>query len=330
MARSLLNIILSRYRQFGGMKVVRAYAKTGALWPLVKGIIKNPFLPQSYLSAYHEAAGIVGEHLKSQYAQLLLDRKEFYATQDLQHGKSNIVWFCWLQGMREAPQIVKICYDSLLKRLPNREVKVIDGNNWKEFVDIPPYIVKKWEKRQIPPAHFADILRLQLLIRYGGTWSDATVLCTGITPQNEKDTLSFLDADLFMFQYTRPGSDNWEGISNWFITASSNNEILMVLRDMIFAYWKDYDCMLDYYVFHQFFSMLREVYPKEIERMPYGYSRRSLALGYHWSEPFNQEQWDRLVSKVCFHKLSYNVSEKAKNGANNYYHYIVEGGVLAL
>lgn len=324
MARTLFHIIRQRYKQFGGMKVVRFYAKHGAFWPLVKGIMKSPFYRSSYLNAYHEATRIVGEHLCRQYHTLMLERKDHYSGLALEHEKSNNVWFCWMQGMDNAPEVVKMCYASILRNLSERKVKVIDGKNWMEYVELPDYVVERWEKRQIPPAHFTDLLRIELLIRYGGTWIDSTVLCTGIYPQNEKETMSFLDADLFMFQYTQPGSDQWRGISNWFISACSNNEVLMVLRDMLYAYWKDYDCMVDYYIFHQFFSILREVYPDEIGAMPYGYSMRSLALGHHWGDKYVKEQWEKLVSRVCFHKLSYNVRKQVKNGEGNYYHYMVD------
>lgn len=40
------------------------------------------------------------------------------------------------------------------------EIKVIDAENWKEYVELPDYIEKKWEKKQIPPALFSDLLRL--------------------------------------------------------------------------------------------------------------------------------------------------------------------------
>ena len=59
------------------------------------------------------------------------------------------------------------------------EVIVIDEKNWREYIDLPDYIIRRRERKQIPPAHFTDLLRLELLIRYGGTWIDSTVLCTG-------------------------------------------------------------------------------------------------------------------------------------------------------
>ena len=97
----------------------------------------------------------------------------------------------------------------------------------------------------------------------------------------------------------------------------------MAVRDMLYAYWKDYDCTLDYYIFHLFFEIVAREYPEQVGAMPYGSSLRSIALMKHWNEPFKQEQWDRLVSKVAFHKLSHRVSEEVKNNKDNYYNHII-------
>ena len=257
-----------------------------------------------------------------------------------------MIWWCWLQGLDEAPQIVKACYASLVQEFKGSkvqegqgisgvyEIKVIDAKNWKDYIELPDYIVTKWEKKQIPPALFSDLLRLELLIKYGGTWIDSTVLCTGNVNDNHNDNenkkdsklatdsklstlnsqlkhkmLEFLDADLFLFQYTKQGSIP-VSISNWFISACSNNEVLMAVRDMLYAYWKDYDCVLDYYIFHLFFAVISKESPEQILAMPYGQSLNSLVLLHHWGEEFNQKKWDTLTSQVCFHKLAFRNDQK--------------------
>ncbi len=252
----------------------------------------------------------------------------------LTHEHPKVIWWCWLQGLDEAPQIVKACFNSL-RQLTGYSLVVIDNANWREYVELPGYIVKKWEKKQIPPALFTDLLRLELLIKYGGTWIDSTVLCTGFkefkslsSSSDSTDSPSvqefkkYLDADLFLFEYTKQGSIP-VSISNWFISACSNNEVLMVLRDMLYAYWKDYDCVLDYYVFHLFFSMLSKEYPEQIAAMPYGQSQSSLVLLHNWGEKFDQKKWDKLTDQVCFHKLAFRVGEDDQNNKENYYNYIL-------
>lgn len=320
-----INQLRSFYRKFGGFKAIRFFAKRGLLWPMAKKVLSNPFNRHSYMDAYYVAVRDVETLLREKYLPLMNERKAYYSTQDLKHERSKKVWFCWLQGIENAPLEIRICYSSLIKHLTDREINVIDESNWTEYVDLPEYIIKRWEKKQISPAHFSDLIRLQLLIRYGGTWIDATILCTGINPFNESETRSFLDANLFMFQYTIPGSGQWGGIGNWFISSCTNNEVLLVLRDMLLAYWRDYDFIIDYYIFHCFFSMLRDAYPEKIDAMPYGYARRCLALVHHWGEIFDAGRWKKLTSRVCFHKISTYVSKDVLRRKDNYYHYIVIG-----
>lgn len=312
-------ILKTRVQQFGGLRLVCEYARHGALLPIVQSILRNPFRRQSYKKAYTEALKRVEPFLTSKYGPMMPERKSYYASQQLGHCRSKIIWFSWLQGLDNAPEIVRVCYESLKQHLADFEIKVIDGNNMNDYVELPVHILDRWEKRQIPSANFSDLLRLELLIRYGGTWIDATVLCTG-----KEHTEEYLDADLFMFQYTRPGSVEWGGIGNWFITSCTNNEVLMVLRDMLYSYWKDYDCTLDYYIFHLFFSMLRAVYPEDIAAMPYGYAVRHIALAKHCGEEFVQEKWDNLISKVSFHKLTYVIPKKTKANPKNYYNWILK------
>lgn len=254
----------------------------------------------------------------------------------LSHEHPREIWWCWLQGIEKAPEIATACYNSLKRNLLGYEIKVIDAENWKEYIELPEYIVKKWMKKQIPPALFSVLLRLQLLIKYGGTWIDSTVLCTldsvSWTSQAAEPSVKFqvscaqkyLDSDLFLFQYTPEGTTKDISISNWFISAHSNNEVLMTLRDMLFAYWKDYNCTLDYYIFHLFFSMVAKEYPEQITAMPYGYSMNSLVLLHHWGELFNQTRWEKLTGKVSFHKLAYRINNNVIKNKDNYYRYIIQ------
>ena len=92
---------------------------------------------------------------------------------------------------------------------------------------------------------------------------------------------------------------------------------------MLFAYWKDYDCTLDYYIFHLFFAHISQEYPEDIAKMPYGQSTNSLMLLHNWDERFNQQKWDRLISNVCFHKLAFRIGEDVIDNKNNYYNYIL-------
>lgn len=268
--------LLTRYKQFGGLQLVWEYAKLGILQVAVKSFFCCIIKRQSFKAIYPGVLKRIEPFLieKFQVSRFKIQDNE------LSHDHPRIIWWCWLQGKKQAPPVVQACYNSLKKNLPEYEINVIDAENWNEYVELPEYILKKWGKKQIPPALFSDLLRLQLLIKYGGTWIDSTVLCTLDSSSKFQDSSAqkYLNADLFLFQYTPEGTTKDISISNWFISAHSNNDVLMTLRDMLFAYWKDYNCTLDYYIFHLFFKLVAEQYQENIAAMPYGYSIYSLVL----------------------------------------------------
>lgn len=331
--------LITRFRQFGGMLLVWQYAKLGILHVVVKEFLRCLIKQQSFKAIYPEVLRKIEPFLIQKYGSKVQEFKKFNGSRELKHERPKVIWWCWLQGYDAAPPIVKACYNSLVQgewfKVNGYKVNVIDAENWKDYIELPDYIVKKWEKEQIPSAMFSDLLRLQLLIKYGGTWIDSTVLCTGFKEFESSSSSSgsasspsvqefkrYLDADLFLFQYTKQGSIP-VSISNWFISACSNNEVLMVLREILYAYWKDYDCTLDYYMFHLFFAVISKEYPEQIAAMPYGQSQNSLALLHHWGEKFDQKKWDNLTSKVSFHKLAFRVGENVTKDKENYYNYIL-------
>lgn len=314
--------LTSRFKQFGGVRLVWQYAKLGVLPVVVKSFVRSVVKKQSFKTIYPEVLRKIEPVLIRKYGYVLQCKKDDVRRKNLVHEHPKVIWWCWLQGIENAPEIVKACHRSLQRNLKGYEIKVIDVENWKEYIHLPDYIVKKWVKKQIPPALFSDLLRLQLLIDHGGSWIDSTVLCTGNVNDNHND--NFLNADLFLFQYTPEGTTKDISISNWFISAHSNNEVLMTLRDMLFAYWKDYNCTLDYYIFHLFFAIVAKEYPEETAAMPYGYSMNSLVLLHHLNADFKQKRWDKLISKVSFHKLAFRLNNEIIYNKGNYYNWILK------
>lgn len=311
-----LSILHRRFHEFGGWRLVKEYARLGLVPVIVKNFCRCILKGQSLKAIYPVVRGKVSPMLVSRYKPIIAESKQRYEMTDLLHEHPKIVWWCWLQGLDNAPDVVKACLRSLQKHLPkDYEIRVIDEHNWKEWVTLPQYIVKKRSAGRIPAALFADLLRLELLIRYGGSWIDATVLCTGMNADST-DARKLLESDLFFFQYTTPEGGPFKGISNWFISAHSNNKVLMTLRDMLMAYWRDYDCTVDYYIFHLFFWGMVKAYPKEIAEMPYAYSGDALLLMSHWGEEYDEQKWKRLTSKSCFHKLSARLKKSTKLNFN--------------
>lgn len=84
------------------------------------------------------------------------------------------VFIYWEQGFENAPETVVLSITSWRKLNPNHEIVLLDSNNVTEWFNGPKEI-KNWNSLGV--AHQSDLLRLALLFRFGGFWSDATLLC---------------------------------------------------------------------------------------------------------------------------------------------------------
>lgn len=307
-----------RFKEFGGMRLVREYARMGVLGTAVKAAGRAVFKKESLRTAYAAVLRKVAPQLEARYGAFMKRRLKEYCAAAPSPEASGKVWVCWLQGMGNAPELVRACFRSLQTNLPDREIVLLDSTNISDYVEIPEHVQRKWEEGKIPAASYSDIVRLSLLSVYGGTWIDATVLCTGGAIPQE-----YMDADLFLFQYTRPGTDDFHGISTWFISAHAHHPVIMAWRDMLCEYWRDFDCLVDYYVIHHFFIMLMGEHPRLLKEMPYGYSRYSLSLLDHLGDTFKPESWRKLTARTSFHKLTCRAQKATASAPDSYYTYIV-------
>lgn len=309
--------ISRRFSQFGGMQLIREYARMGLIPGIIKRTIKTIIHRQSFKNVVYPTYTEIDRFLREKYTPLMLQLKEKYDNEVLGESTPK-VWSCWLQGINQAPEIVKTCLASQRKFIQDKEHILITLDNYQQYVTLPKYIKDKYQKGKIPHASFSDLIRLELLIHYGGTWIDSTVLCTGSDYPKE-----FLDCDLFMYQY-RNKQQQFAGISTWFISAKSNNKALLILRDMLYQYWKDYNCTLEYYIIHRFFYMIVQQYPEIISNMPKGYNPAPLQLVRLFNEEYNEELMKKICSQSRFHKTAYMLKGLDYKNPNNFYAEIIK------
>jgi hypothetical protein len=139
------------------------------------------------------------------------------------------------------------------------------------------------------------------------------VLCTGSHFPQE-----ILNADLFFFQYIREGNKEFQGISNWFITASSNQKALLILKEMLYQYHRDYDCTVAYFIFHVFFMMIVKKLPEEVKQMPRVSNKYCFALESHLGDSYDETWLRALTANCCFHKLNGRLWKEAEGKEDTY------------
>lgn len=75
--------------------------------------------------------------------------------------------------------IVNVCYQSLKHYLKDRDIFLLTHDTIHDYVSLPDFIEERRKRGSIPMSHYTGLLRSELLLKHGGTWIDATVLCTG-------------------------------------------------------------------------------------------------------------------------------------------------------
>lgn len=320
-----------RFKQFGGFRLAWEYVRRGLLWVIIKELFRCVVHKKSFKSIYPAIEKVVDPMLIKRYHHITTKYRNLQSStidNETNYDGTTYVWTCWLQGWDRAPELAKACLASLKKNLADVEIVELNDKNHTQWVSLPDYIVEKYKKGHIPAAMFSDMLRLQLLAEYGGVWIDSTVLYTNANNTNLTNSYSpswqdIVNADLFVFQYTKPGR-KWSGaLSNWFIASKKENPFIMTLRDMLFAYWKDYDVALEYYICHLFFNEVANIYPEQIAKMPYGWSTPSISLGAHLDARFSEVKWKQFTSQVHWHKMNYRKEKDLKKNPDNYYNYII-------
>jgi hypothetical protein len=118
-------------------------------------------------------------YFKRNYGYILNDLPTYEHT----HQKNKTIFWCWLQGIKEAPKLYLSNLNSLFMNCKGFKIIIINETNMLDYIKFPSYILEKYKKGYITPTHLSDLLRLELLIKYGGTWSDASVLITKFTKE---------------------------------------------------------------------------------------------------------------------------------------------------
>lgn len=290
------------FEKQGGMNLLKRYWNGGAFFTAV-----GEFLllgkSRTALEILSLAASLkIKQKLENKYKKYLIRFDEKY--EETEHKGSNKIWICWFQGINEAPDIVKKCIESIEKNNPNKEVVIITSSNLHDYVEFPKFIEEKWKSGVITHTHMTDLLRLELLIRYGGTWIDATVFCSSSNIPSY-----FFDSDLFFYQLLKPGRDgNGIYLSSWFMSAKTNNKILMATRELCYEYWKDNDTMWDYFLLHDFLSIVLEYYPDDWKRIIPRDNATPHMLLLRLFDKYDEDTWNAIKSQTPFHKLTYKFS----------------------
>lgn len=155
-----------------------------------------------------------------------------------------MIWTMWWQGEENAPQLVKKCIDSMRINAGYAEIIVLDKENYKEYVQLPIYILEKFNKGIISITHLSDIIRVELIKKYGGLWIDSTIFVAHSIPEE------LFDYEFYSLKYQ---NKNDKLVPNKLWTAfllggKKNCVIFNRLSEMFNKYWQCEDDLCCYFL----------------------------------------------------------------------------------
>lgn len=258
--------------------------------------------------------------LKKQYFAKCVSHRPWENLPKESHPEN--VWILWFTGMDTAPEIVRQCFESVKKHMPDRNIVVLDENNYRDYVELPEYILEKYHKGIIKDAHLSDIIRMEILIRYGGYWIDSTVFVT-----DDSMIRKIEDQDLFMYSFYDFGFDpEIMTLNNWFIYSRTNNNILNLTLKLLYSYWRDYDRTINYFFFHIFLTMVTEFYKDEYEKMPIVSQVPSHVLATYIYDDFDKNKYEILKETTGIHKLSTRFDTDKLQKEGTFYDIVIRRG----
>ena len=266
--------------------------------------------------------------LKKEYKRKLPKYKTEIDKMQLEQIQSNTIWILWWQGLENAPEIVKACYFSIKHYLGKEyNIVLLTKDNYTQYIQLPKDVTDKimsakfsLEKGKIPLQFFSDLIRLELLNKYGGIWLDATVFCT-----SERIPKFIQDVDAFYYQVLFPST--WTTsttFESWFIAAKSNQKHLILLQKLMCDYVTNHTVCPDYLLIFCLMELVKEAYPDECNRVPPVSNTNALCLQNYLFDEFDEKIYKAILSNSVFHKLTWKFEKDKSNKDNTYYRFILE------
>ncbi len=243
-------------------------------------------------------------YLRKELPDIIQEYKDVHEiVNDGKVPEERIIWTLWWQGEEDAPPLVKACINSIRRNANGAKFVVITKDNYRDYIQIPDFILEKRDRGIISAAQLSDIIRYMLLQEHGGLWLDATIYVSQPIPE---EYFSYT----FYSQHTKWAETSWvqHNAYHGFVVGSRKGaKLASFMKDMFLGYWKHHDTLVDYLLVDYLITLAMQEYPEikeEIDNLPFS-SERLYDLVGMLDKPFEEEAFDKLSHECIFSKLDW-------------------------
>ena len=239
------------------------------------------------------------------------------------------IWVCWWQGEENAPPVVQACIQRMRTIIPDSaQLHVITWDNLNDYVELPDYIIEKFNQGLITNIHMTDILRYALVSTYGGAWIDSTVW---LTDRMEANIPEYLSRPYFTQRF-----ESWTDCPqeacrgkwcNFFFMGQSTCELFSYVYDALLLWWQKHNKLIDYVIVDYILwagycgvPAIQQCIDAVEPNNPNIWQMQK-----HLNDSYVQEEYEKLLASNDFFKLSYkgNLTVQTEDGKKTVYGYIL-------
>lgn len=255
------------------------------------------------------------DYIKQKCPQTIERYRNMPAPNNLNEPNKEVkVWSMWWQGEEQADKLFKMCIDSA-RRHTGHDVITLTKDNYRDYFEIPDYILEKHKEGKIVLQHVCDLMLVSILAAEGGFFTGATVwwsqdvtddflmtpfyTCRAVT--NRKDSIS---------------RSRWVG---YLMAGNKDFPLFSFVRDCLYEYWKNCDKAVDYLMMDYIMEIAYQVIPcvKEvIDSLPQSNNLQRNVLINELSNYYDEKEFKKFTEGDTFlYKLSWKFGKKTEKNA---------------
>lgn len=295
--REIFNLkMLFNIAKYHGLKVF--------FWSFADGICRRAHLSAIYKKTHYMRHEVCKDYLKKKYS-FIIDKYKNIKIESLNKiGSDSIIWRYWHQGVENVPYPVNITLTSIYDKTENHCVKILNSDSYRNYVNIPDYIVNKFNNGQMNIAVFSDYLRIALLRQYGGIWLDSTFFVDRKFPK-EIDTMYF-------YTINQGGKRDWvitrDKWSVCLLACGKENPLICFCEDFLREYWKNEKTPIAYLMTDCIIGIAYDEIPafkKMIDDVPENNTHCFDFLSEFRNEDYDEEKQNKMKQDTYIYQLSY-------------------------
>lgn len=241
------------------------------------------------------------------------------------NNKKSKIFVLWFQGEENAPQLVKMCIDSMRRNSNGHDVVVLDRENLDKWVNYDPAVKKKFENQEFSMQLESDYIRLNILKNFPALWLDSTIYVSNPIPHDvfSMDFFAVIRNEAEMRDITNKLSPFLLGRGQ----SERSKKVFSFAFDLLENYIKKEDDLINYLLIENILNIAIEKEDwlnKLVNTQLFNNKQDILGLVKMLNSPMTNDVSEflknNLFSKLNFHE-QYNLS--TSNGQQTVYSYLI-------